>query len=105
MQFYNAPQHHSPSIEQSCETHISSVIVQAPPPLIDEITAKLNQMQHLEVAVTDSSLAKIIVVIEAPSSRLMSEQLDAMKTIDGVITVNMVYHHVEPNQSLKEDIK
>ena len=81
------------------------MIVQAPPPIIPEIAANIDRMEFLEVAVTDIPLAKIIVVIEAPSSRAMSEQLDAIKTIDGVINVNMVYHHVESDQSLKEDIK
>ncbi|PCK05807.1 MAG: hypothetical protein COA42_17950 [Alteromonadaceae bacterium] len=105
MQFYNHTQNQTHNIKGLKETHISSVIVQAPPPLIAEIAATIDRMEYLEVAVTDIPLAKIIVVIEAPSSRAMSEQLEALKTIDGVINVNMVYHHVESDQSLKEDIK
>lgn len=104
MQFYKhtlSPVHNPNGLK---ETHISSVIVQAPPPLITEVTANIDRMDYLEVAVSDIPLAKIIVVIEAPSSRAMSEQLDAIKMIDGVINVNMVYHHVESNQSLEEDI-
>lgn len=86
------------------ETHISSLVLHVIPFGVDEVIASLAEVEALEVAVTEAKLGKIIAVIERANTREISDCIDFLKLIDGVLNVAMVYHHVEETHLLKEDI-
>lgn len=86
------------------EIHISSLIIQAPQAHFSALQSLLTQFPRLEIAAIDTTKGKIIVVVEASSLRELDQMMATIKDLEGVITVTLVYHHVEQQSALEEDI-
>ncbi|MFL0810292.1 MAG: chaperone NapD [Agarilytica sp.] len=86
------------------EIHISSLVLHVIPPHVEGVLEVLSGLEGLEVAVTESKLGKIVVVLERSNTREINDCIENLKIIDGVLSVAMVYHHVEDTQLLKEEI-
>ena len=79
--------------------HISSAVIVAPPPRREEISRRLAVMPGVEVHAGDGS--RIVVTIEGPSSGMLGETLTTISMMDGVISANMVFEHVEAREDAK----
>ncbi len=86
------------------ESHISSVIVLIKPHYIERFTSTISSISNLEITITDHTQGKVIVVIEAPSTKLTQNYIEMIKECDGVMSVIMVYHHAEETKFLEEQI-
>lgn len=73
--------------------HISSAVVVALPARREAIAGQLATMPGVEVHAGDGS--RIVVTIEGPTSGMLGETLARMSMIDGVISANMVFEHIE----------
>ena len=73
--------------------HISSAVVVALPARREEIRDQLLQMPGVEVHAGEGS--RLVVTIEGPTSGMLGETLTRMSLIDGVISANMVFEHIE----------
>jgi nitrate reductase NapD len=73
--------------------HISSAVVVALPARRDEIAGHLAAMPGVEVHAGDGS--RIVITIEGPTTGTLGEALTRISMLDGVISANMVFEHVE----------
>jgi nitrate reductase NapD len=79
----------SPS-EEHC---ISSAVVAVLPGREDEIAARLAEMNGVELRARQGG--KMVVLLEGPGSGAVGSLLLQIAIMDGVITANMVFEHVE----------
>lgn len=86
------------------EVHISSLIIQAPQTYFSALQSTLGQFPRLEIAAIDAAKGKIIVVFEANTLLELDQMMATIKDLEGVITVTLVYHHVDQQSALEEDI-
>jgi nitrate reductase NapD len=73
--------------------HISSAVVVVLPVRREEVAAQLAGMPGVEVHAGEGS--RIVVTIEGPTSGMLGETLTRMSTLDGVISANMVFEHID----------
>ena len=73
---------------------ISSVIVQARPQALATISTGIGALSGAEVHADDPA-GKLIVVTETESDAELTELIDQIRTMKGVLGVNLVFHHNE----------
>lgn len=73
--------------------HISSAVVFALPERREELGRQLAMIPGVEVHAGDGS--RIVITIEGPSSGMLGETLTRISAMDGVISANMVFEHIE----------
>ena len=76
--------------------HISSAVVVALPARREALGARLAAMPGVEVHAGDGS--RIVITIEGPSSGMLGETLTRIAMLDGVISANMVFEHIEQQE-------
>jgi nitrate reductase NapD len=84
------------------ELHIASFIVQALPDSLAGVAAIVRSLPAAEIAASEGG--KLIVLIEAPTSRGVMDVVDALRALPGVLAVNLVYHHAEARELLIEEV-
>jgi nitrate reductase NapD len=75
------------------EVHISSLIVQAMPASMPAVTASVLAMPGLEVHAVEAG--KMVVVLETADEGEIVARLSEINLLDGVMSVNLVYHQVD----------
>ncbi|MEM7223318.1 MAG: chaperone NapD [Pseudomonadota bacterium] len=84
------------------ETHIASLVVQARPALLGAITDKIERLPGAEVHGSDPR-GKLLVTFESDSQGQITDNLNRIHDIDGVITAALVFHQVdEPEPEVPE---
>ena len=78
------------------EYHVSSAVVVALPARREEIGKTLAAFPGVEVHASEGS--RIVVTIEGPSSGFLGATLTSISTLDGVISANMVFEHIEQQE-------
>ena len=81
--------------------HISSAVVMALPARREQICGQLQPMPGVEVHAAEGS--RIVVTIEGPTSGMLGETLSRISIMDGVISANMVFEHVEDRRPADND--
>lgn len=76
--------------------HISSAVVVALPARREEIGGQLRAMPGVEIHAAEGS--RIVITIEGPTSGMLGETLSAISLIEGVISANMVFEHIEEQE-------
>jgi nitrate reductase NapD len=76
--------------------HISSAVVFALPARREELGRQLAAMPGVEVHAGDGS--RIVITIEGPSTGMLGETLTLISAMEGVISANMVFEHVEQQE-------
>ena len=85
------------------ETHIVSLVIHALPDQIDEIILKAEKMPQAECHREDQ-FNKFVLVFEAKKEGDISSIMDDITHWQGVMSVQLCYHHCEPEVSLLEEI-
>ncbi len=80
--------------------HISSAVVATMPESTEAVIATLQGMENVEIHGQGSG--KIVVVIEGGSTGALGECLSRISLLDGVISANMVFEHVEMEEERQE---
>ena len=73
--------------------HISSAVVSARPERIEQVMREIALLPDTEISAFAGS--KIVVVLEGASSAVVADRLTQIALIEGVVTANMVFEHVE----------
>jgi nitrate reductase NapD len=76
------------------EFHVSSLIVHGAAELLPAISAAVAALPGAEVHASDG-IGKLIVTLETVNEAEISEQIDAIRALDGVFAASLVYHQVE----------
>lgn len=75
------------------EHHISSAVISAFPARCAEVAERLRSLPGVEVHRIENG--KIVVVIEAEGAGVIGERLTEMALMDGVLTANLVFDHID----------
>ena len=86
------------------ETHISSLIVYCSAVAMESVNAMLNTFPELEVVLADVATGKLVVLTETETMNDIKDVISQIQRIEGVLAVNMIYHHAESPASLHEVI-
>ena len=81
--------------------HISSAVVATLPKSTDSVLAEIARMENVEIHAHAGG--KIVIVIEGTSTGMMGECLSGISLLDGVISANMVFEHVETEEAQSDD--
>ncbi|MGI6852191.1 chaperone NapD [Mesorhizobium sp. 1B3] len=76
--------------------HISSAVISVRPGNLQDVLTELSKLDGVEVHATGNS--KIVVVIEGPNTGVLGDRLTRMALLDGVISANMVYEHIDKQE-------
>jgi nitrate reductase NapAB chaperone NapD len=82
--------------------NISGILVVAKTEQFDEVVAALATFEGVEVHQTDRDTGKIVITQEAETIKDEADHAELLKTIPGVITVNMVYHYFADDPQLQQ---
>jgi nitrate reductase NapD len=85
------------------EWHIAGVVVHADPARLGDVRAAIDLMAGAEIhAVSDAG--KMVVTLEAPSSRAIAAHLTCLHQLDGVLSAALVYQHNEDAAAMAEEM-
>jgi periplasmic nitrate reductase NapD len=87
----------------SKEWHITSFIVTVRPDRIATVIDAALKLPQTELAVQDG--ARMVLVMEGERRGDIMDRVDMLRDLEGVITVNLVYHHAEDKDSLEEELQ
>lgn len=86
------------------EVHIAGVIVHAQPSHLDGVCASVSAWPGAEIT-HRSEDGRAVAVLEATSSRGVLEQIDAIRAMQGVFGVALVYQHAEDEDELNQEMQ
>ncbi|SOY62691.1 Periplasmic nitrate reductase accessory protein [Cupriavidus taiwanensis] len=87
----------------SAEWHIAGIVVHALPASLAHVRAAIEAIAGAEIhAVSDSG--KLVVTLEAPSSRAIAAHLTFLHQLDGVLSAALVYQHNEDAEAMHEAV-
>ena len=86
------------------EEHIVSVILHGRPEHRLAIELAMDTLAGVERVVQDE-LGKYVLVIGAPTARQVMQQIEALQTIEGVLSATLVAHHTEASEYLNQEIE
>jgi nitrate reductase NapD len=81
--------------------HVSSAIVSALPGKLEAVQAQLAAMPDVEIHGCERN--RIIVVIEGTSAGEVGDRLAAISVMEGVVTANLVFEHIEREEVASHD--
>ncbi|MFD1327255.1 chaperone NapD [Mycoplana ramosa] len=81
--------------------HVSSAVIATMPAHTEAVLAEIAKMENVEIH--GHGGGKIVVVIEGTSTGMLGDCLTRMSLLDGVIAANMVFEHVETEESESDD--
>lgn len=76
--------------------HISSAVISVRPGKLQDVLTELSKLDGVEVHAARDS--KVVVVIEGPNTGVLGDRLTRIALLDGVITANMVYEHIDKQE-------
>ena len=94
---------HDPPPGSPDEWHIAGVVVHSNPDMTDRVRQCIELMAGAEVHAANAA-GKLVVTLEAPSSRAISAHLEHMQRLDGVLAATLVYQHCEDMASMQEEL-
>lgn len=80
--------------------HISSAVVRALPARAADVIEAIGRLPGVEVFHAEGG--KIVVVLEGATSGALAASLAEINLIQGVVSANLVYEHIERLSSLGE---
>ena len=85
------------------ELHIASCVVRVRPEALDATIKSIEAALGDAISARDA-IGKIVIVIEGESTGSLLDQMDQVRTIPGVLNVEMVYQHAEEESVMKESM-
>ena len=85
------------------EFHLSSLLVHAAPTAADAVVAGLEALPGVELHAREPS-GRLIVTVETESEAGLAERMAAIRALDDVYAVSLVYHHIENAESMQSEI-
>lgn len=82
--------------------HIASLLVQHRQEAADRLDALIASRPGTELALRAGG--RSIVLCEGVDESSLLADIDALGSVEGVITVSLVHHHAEPAEQLHEEV-
>lgn len=79
------------------EWHVASLVVRHRAEAIPALAAAIVAIDGLELAIQDRTCS--VLLQESDGTAGLMANIDRLQSLPGVLTVNLVYHHVEPQTS------
>ncbi|SQH76456.1 NapD protein [Shewanella benthica] len=76
------------------EVHISSLIVQVSPEHLDETKKRIEAFDEAEIYGV-SEVGKIVVVLETQAEGFITDVIEKITNMPGVLGASMVYHQID----------
>jgi nitrate reductase NapD len=86
------------------EIHIAGVIVQCRPLDLMRAWRAVDALDAAEVF-QSSAEGKLVVVIEAPTTRAVLDVVDTIRALPGVLNVALVYQHAESAAAMQQPME
>ena len=86
------------------DVHIAGVLVQCRPLQLLQVQRAVAAIEGADVDRTGAD-GKLVVVIEAASSRAVLDAVDRMRALPGVLDVALVYQHAEPAAAMNQEME
>ncbi|MCO4864983.1 chaperone NapD [Cupriavidus sp. WGlv3] len=87
----------------NAEWHIAGIVVHAMPDRLPQVRAAIDAITGAEVHAA-SDAGKLVVTIEAPTSRAIAAHLTYLHQLPGVLSAALVYQHNEDADAMSETI-
>lgn len=85
------------------EVHIAGIVVYSLPAHLDSTKARIASLPAAEIHAASKD-GKLIVTLETDSTRRILDYMDAIRALQGVVDVALVYQHAEPLTALDQEI-
>jgi nitrate reductase NapD len=85
------------------DVHIAGVLVQCRPLRLLPVQRAIDALAGAQVDRTSVD-GKLVVIVEADSSKGVLDAVDAMRALPGVLDVALVYQHAEPAAAMAQAI-
>ena len=82
--------------------HIASFVVQHRPDAAAALDAAIAAAGRTELAAREGS--RSVLLCEGDSEREVVQRIEALRDVDGVHAVSLIYHHAEPREALYEEM-
>ncbi len=83
------------------ETHISSLVVQVKSASVTEVAGRIVAMDRAEVPIADAK-GKLVVCLETATLGEVTNSINVITKLPGVLGCTLVSHHVENTAELDE---
>ncbi|HEX6362675.1 MAG TPA: chaperone NapD [Albitalea sp.] len=85
------------------DVHIAGVLVHCRALLLMPVHRAIDALAGAQVFQAHAD-GKLVVVLEADSGRAVLDAVDAIRALDGVLDVALVYQHAEPAAAMQQEI-
>jgi periplasmic nitrate reductase NapD len=82
--------------------HIASFVVHHRHDAVERLDAALAALPDTELALR--AAGRSIVLCEGESEREVTQRIESLRDVDGVLGVSLVYHHAEPRDHLLQEM-
>jgi nitrate reductase NapD len=89
-------------IVESMEVHISSMVVLASPAGLQSVKDKIETLHGAEIH-AESDSGKLVVVLESDSQTNITDVIETINNFKHVLSTSLVYHQIEPLDTLGND--
>ena len=83
------------------ELHIASCVVRIRPEAMNAAIKPIESIAGSAVEARDA-VGKLVIVLEGPSTGALLDQMELIRIIPGVLSIEMVYQHAEEESVMKE---
>lgn len=86
------------------EIHIAGLIVHARPAAVQQVRTSLALLPKSRVHAAASD-GRMVVTLETDSAKRTLDFMDAIRALDGVINVALVYQHAEDASAMNQEVQ
>lgn len=85
------------------EIHISSMVVHVRPEHLQTVKNNIEQLPGAEIH-GESDNGKLVVVLETQDQGYITDVIEKINNLEYVLNTALVYHQIEPLDSLEDEI-
>ena len=89
--------------ETQSEYNICGVFVQTTPEHLEDVARSLADTPGIDIHQTEDD-GRMVVTIEDTPDKYASETLTDLRSVNGVLSASLVYHHCDTESKMLEDI-
>lgn len=89
--------------ESETSTHITSLVVHARPEFVQRLSGELGKFAEVDVHTADQN-GKLVVLMETTSLGRVTELIEQINVMEGVVGATLVYHQIEDSVTLDQPV-
>lgn len=82
-------------LSESENWYVCSLVVQAKPEKLEEVKAEILAIPYTEIHAEKAEEGKLVVTIESNVHLALSDRIDQVKDIKGVIAVSLISNYID----------